>query len=443
MKKNASIVSICFYASIWPVFIVVLLTITLTALFCKHHIYELYNRELNRHELVEQLLLNAITADVIIENTEAISITLENFKRKHQLVNLLIFDKPFHCDEFRFFKFVTNQNVKSIWPIPGLYPHKYIYVSSVVAKENIIIPLLSSIFVVFLFILASCLMYIRTQNKLYHQIVVPLEQTLNYEKSENNSTSLNSAAYEIVNLYDKISNFVKTLHLQRDMIENQNIERARYTLALQVAHDIRSPILALKAISAVSLEMDAQCRQIILNVTNRISQIADDILKKHNRPSHVAIRDDMYGQPLSMVITQIIEEKKIAPFNSNVTYDIDIAPSDLDLKANIPNEYLYRIFSNIINNATESISTIGLVTIHLSSESDKIHVTITDTGCGISPYWIKDVFKPGYTSKLSGNGLGLSYAKCLLESRKGSIELHSIEGEGTSVKITLLKLENL
>jgi signal transduction histidine kinase len=441
MKKNSSIVSIFFYASIWPALIIVLLTITLTALFFKHHIYELYNRELNRHELVEQRLLNEMTANLTIENTEAISITLDKFRRKHQLVNLLIFDKPFRCDQFNFLKFLSNQSVKSLWPIPGLYPKKFIYISSVVAKDKIIIPFFTSILVIFLFILVSCLMYIRIQYKLYHQIVLPLDQTLNYEKTENEFSSLESAAFEIVCLYRKIREFVKTLHLQRDLIENQNIERAKYSLALQVAHDIRSPVLALKAISAVSSEMDTQCRQVILNVTNRISQIADDILKKHNRPNHVTIRDEMYSQPLSKIITEIIEEKKIATPNSDITYDIDITPYDLDLKANIPDEYLYRIFSNIINNATESISSIGLVTIHLSSELNTIHVTIADTGCGISPYWIKDIFKPGYTNKVTGNGLGLSYAKSILESRKGSIELHSTEGKGTSVRITLQKLD--
>lgn len=441
MKKNSSIVTICFYASIWPAFIIVFLTITLTALFFKHHINELYNKELNRHELVEQLLLNAIAADIIIENTDAISITLESFKRKHQLVNLLIFDNPFHCDEFNFFKFLNQQGVKSVWPVLDLHPHKFIYISSVVPKDQIIIPFFSSILLIFSFILASCLMYIRIQHKLYHQIVLPLDDTLNYEKTENEFPSLGTAAFEIVCLYRKMREFVKTLHLQRDLIENQNIERAKYALALQVAHDIRSPVLALKAISAVSSEMDAQCRQVILNVTNRISQIADDILKKHNRPPHVAVRDEMYSQPLSKIINQIIEEKKIAFQNSNITYDIDITPSDLELKANIPDEYLYRIFSNIINNATESISSIGLVSIHLSSELNTIHVTISDTGCGISPYWIKDIFKPGYTNKLTGNGLGLSYAKTILESRKGSIELHSTEGKGTSVRITLQKLD--
>lgn len=438
MKKNSSIVSICFHASIWPAFIVVLLTITLSAIFYRHHIHDLYNRETNRHELIEQLLLNAVNADVIIENNEAIVITLDTFKEKYQLNNLYIFDHPFYGAEFDFFKFLRDQTVRSTWTAPGLYPQRFIYITSIVDKRDILIPFLTSIFVIFLFIVASCLMYTRIKKKLYHQIVIPLDQTLNYERTGKECISLGSAASEIINLYKKTSEFAKTLHQQRDIIEEQNIERARYRLALQVAHDIRSPVLALKAVSASSSDINAQCKQIIQNVTNRISQIADDILKQHNRPSTANLENDLCAQPVSKVISQIIDEKKAVQLNPNITFDLNIDNSSFDQKANISEEYLYRIFTNIINNAIESISRIGTITIDITSDSEKIYVTITDTGCGIARNWLKDIFRPGFTkNKASGNGLGLSYAKCLLESRRGKIKLDSIEGKGTSVMITL------
>ena len=102
---------------------------------------------------------------------------------------------------------------------------------------------------------------------------------------------------------------------------------------------------------------------------------------------------------------------------------------------------LETVFMNIISNAIDAMSGGGTLTVrteHLAREG-KVEITIQDTGCGINKKDIPYIFNPYFTTKPAGRGtgLGLSISQLTIQSHRGSIEVDSEIGRGTTFKIKL------
>ena len=99
------------------------------------------------------------------------------------------------------------------------------------------------------------------------------------------------------------------------------------------------------------------------------------------------------------------------------------------------------VLENLIRNAVDAMEGEGRITITTEQAGNDVHVDVSDTGKGISATKLKTVFRPGYTTKKRGWGLGLSLTKRIIESyHKGRIFVkHSAAGKGTTFRITLKK----
>jgi PAS domain S-box-containing protein len=94
-------------------------------------------------------------------------------------------------------------------------------------------------------------------------------------------------------------------------------------------------------------------------------------------------------------------------------------------------------FINVIKNAVDAMPDGGVLTLTTRRVGRDTEVRITDSGIGIRDEDMEDVFKPFYTTKPKGFGLGLAYCKRVIEAHGGSINLDSEQGEGTTVVIRL------
>ncbi len=100
---------------------------------------------------------------------------------------------------------------------------------------------------------------------------------------------------------------------------------------------------------------------------------------------------------------------------------------------------LKEVFNNIIINALEAMQEDGTLDISTaySESTSTIEVVFRDNGIGISADDLDNIFKPGYTTKESGSGFGLSIVDRIMKEHKGSIGISSRQDEGTEVKIHL------
>lgn len=148
------------------------------------------------------------------------------------------------------------------------------------------------------------------------------------------------------------------------------------------------------------------------------------------------------GEPVVADVNVVIERavgymKRRSP--AKVQYELSLSDAPLLAALNIP--LLEWVIENLCKNAIDAMSGCGNITVAVTSVADKVIVDVTDTGKGIAKTRWKEVFKPGFTTKPRGWGLGLSLAKRIVEEfHRGHIFIKkSVPGKGTTFRIELKK----
>ncbi len=99
------------------------------------------------------------------------------------------------------------------------------------------------------------------------------------------------------------------------------------------------------------------------------------------------------------------------------------------------------VIENLLKNALDAMEGKGSITLDIVEDKKTVHIDITDSGKGISKQNVTRVFKPGFTTKKRGWGLGLSLSRRIIETyHKGEIFVkHSELGKGTTFRVVLQK----
>ena len=202
-------------------------------------------------------------------------------------------------------------------------------------------------------------------------------------------------------------------------------------LAKETAHQLGTPVSSLEG----WLEM---LREIKGN-ENIVPEIEKDI-------DRLLLISDRFGKIGS---TPHLEEKNIVEqINSMMEYIKKRAGQNVNFKLNTKEKELSALISpplfdwvieNLLKNALDAMEGKGHIIVSLKKQHQKIEIEITDDGKGISQRNINKVFKPGFTTKKRGWGLGLTLTKRIVEQfHKGKIYIKQSElGKGTTFKIEL------
>jgi signal transduction histidine kinase len=100
-------------------------------------------------------------------------------------------------------------------------------------------------------------------------------------------------------------------------------------------------------------------------------------------------------------------------------------------------DQIHQVLLNLLLNAVQAIDTNGKVIVTLRSEGNAAIVEVADNGRGISPDQLPNIFRPFYTTKGDGTGLGLSLARRIVEDHQGRIDVSSTLGKGTTFSVVL------
>jgi signal transduction histidine kinase len=114
---------------------------------------------------------------------------------------------------------------------------------------------------------------------------------------------------------------------------------------------------------------------------------------------------------------------------------------DHDVIVTINSSLFEWVIENLCKNAVDAMEGEGEITLFMQEEPDRVVIEVSDTGKGIRKKDIGNVFKPGFTTKKRGWGLGLSLAKRIVEEyHKGKIYVKNSElGKGTTFRIEMPK----
>lgn len=118
----------------------------------------------------------------------------------------------------------------------------------------------------------------------------------------------------------------------------------------------------------------------------------------------------------------------------------------LELHSSLPamtidGDQVKQAFYNLIRNACQGIGTGGVLRIRTDMDEDNVFVRFIDNGGGISPQDMANLFKPYFTTKATGSGLGLLIVRRIMREHGGEIELESEPGTGTTVTCYFPRLD--
>ncbi len=205
-------------------------------------------------------------------------------------------------------------------------------------------------------------------------------------------------------------------------------------LAKETAHQLGTPLSSLMAWVEI-LRMKNFDEETIIEIEKDIHRF-DTITQRF---SNIGSMPKLENENLVKVIYEMISYMKNRT-SKNVKFNI-----------NLPEDYVYFIplnyhlfewvIENLTKNAVDAMEGKGKLDIAITEEEDTVSIDISDTGKGIPKSKFKTVFKPGYTSKQRGWGLGLSLSKRIIEDyHKGKIFVYSsIPNKGTTFRIVLNK----
>ena len=204
-------------------------------------------------------------------------------------------------------------------------------------------------------------------------------------------------------------------------------------LSKETAHQLGTPISSLMAWTEILKETypDDELIPEMDKDVKRLQLIADRFSKIGSLPQPVP-------SSLTEVMNHVIDYMDHRT-SQNGKMEKVFPPQDIIVKINA--SLFEWVIENLCKNAVDAMEGSGRITLFMQDEGDKVAIEVSDTGKGIRKKDVGNVFKPGFTTKKRGWGLGLSLAKRIVEEyHKGHIYVKSSEvGKGTTFRIELPK----
>lgn len=202
-------------------------------------------------------------------------------------------------------------------------------------------------------------------------------------------------------------------------------------LSKETAHQLGTPISSLMAWTEILKENypDDELIPEMDKDVKRLELIADRFSKIGSLPEPVETS-------LNGVMQHVIDYMQRRT-SSKITF-VKEFPNEA-VNARINASLFEWVIENLCKNAVDAMEGCGTITINMRESADKVIIEVSDTGKGIRKKDLRNVFKPGFTTKKRGWGLGLSLAKRIVEEyHKGRIFVKSSEpGKGTTFRIEL------
>jgi two-component system, NtrC family, sensor histidine kinase HydH len=208
--------------------------------------------------------------------------------------------------------------------------------------------------------------------------------------------------------------------------------------SVQMAHDLRNPLAALKGAAQYLREEVRQGRplaqqdeylDLMIAQIERLERTVDE----HQRMGRLQLQ--RVPRPLNDLVRDIMSLRAVAN-DPRIALALELSP--LVPECAVDADLLARALENLCQNAIEAMPEGGRLVVKTSlEESGNVLLSISDTGCGMDPRTQERATDAFYTTKRHGTGLGLSFARDVVEGHGGQLQLASERGRGTTVNVRL------
>lgn len=260
--------------------------------------------------------------------------------------------------------------------------------------------------------------------------------------------SMSQQAYPLAHRQASSSPIQGLLVLLRDITKFRRLQqRANHhdrlkdlgELAAHLAHEIRNPLGGIRGFATL-LEQELKERPDLQQMATYIVQGADDLnqfvsnVLQYARPSQLHIEN----VDLISLIEEIKQLMQVdSAWNNKIEFMIQSSVPTLIVPLD-PQLFKSALF-NIFVNAVQAMPDGGCLSVAIEAEHSWVTLHINDTGIGIPPENLPKIFSPFFTTKETGNGLGLAEVHKVIQAHQGWIEVQSELGKGTrfTIKIPL------
>jgi len=208
-------------------------------------------------------------------------------------------------------------------------------------------------------------------------------------------------------------------------------------MAASIAHEIRNPLAAMRgSIQMLRSEMEGDSSQtelmeIILRESDRLNRIITDFLS-YARPRTITQSQVDVGDLLHQTFALLQHSPEILKTQS-IEEDIPLEPVIAVADAG----QLKQVFWNLARNALQAMPQGGTLRARVELNShNRLRISFSDTGRGMSPDQVEHLFEP-FSSTTGGTGLGLSIVYQIIRDHGGTINVSSLEGQGTTITVEL------
>jgi hypothetical protein len=258
------------------------------------------------------------------------------------------------------------------------------------------------------------------------------------------SVSFSRRNDEIGDLGRKFNHIMQQLRESREEIERLHrtqMSRAEHLatlgeLATGLAHEIRNPLAGIAGVIEIvsrDLPPTSPARAVIKDVRLEIAQInriVTDLLETA-RPHPPQIRLSNLNTTVEHAVMLARQQVLSKPIKIELRKAPDLPEVEHD------SDQIHQVLLNLLLNAVQAVTGAGNVNVEIGSQDAYAIVAVSDTGRGISPQHFSNIFRPFYSTKGNGTGLGLSLARRIVEEHHGRIDVHSVVGKGSKFTVLL------
>lgn len=251
---------------------------------------------------------------------------------------------------------------------------------------------------------------------------------------------------EIGKLVKEYNNMARKVEENATLLAQSEREGAWREMAKQVAHEIKNPLTPMK--------LNIQYLQNALknkhpDVESLAARVSSSIIEQIDNLSYIASEFSNFAKmpeanPEVVVLNELLG-KAVALYQNKPDIDTLFISGKEELKVLADKSQLLRVFTNLLQNAVQAIPSDerhGDIEVRLAQEGNTALITFKDNGTGIPEEVTDRIFKPYFTTKSSGTGLGLAMTRKIIELWKGHIWFESVPDKGTTFFVRLPLVEN-
>jgi signal transduction histidine kinase len=222
-------------------------------------------------------------------------------------------------------------------------------------------------------------------------------------------------------------------HFITEVMRNERLSLVG-SMANSILHDLKNPICIVRCCADLLnnekensttqqlAKMLTKAADGMLSMTQELLDYArgDTSLKKTDC-SVWHLLDQLNEQALQLLPGQNVRLIKHVRYEGNLEIDVP---------------RFVRVISNLIKNAREAMASGGILTLDIERDGEQAVLRVADTGCGMSPEVLAQIFEPFFThGKKNGTGLGMAIARSVIDAHGGQISVRSVQGSGTTVEV--------